>query len=281
MSPTVSTLVRLERRGSYRLQDRFTDVEAELGRLEAQVENMWSKEADVLRRRGLPLDARVLEIGCGPGFVTERLLALVPNGSVTGLDNDPYMIEIAERRLSGRGRVQICEGSATETGLPSGSFDAATARLVFQHLPDPMAALSELRRVLRPGGRLFVTDSDSEWTLMLDPKPQGLEAISAALAARQAERGGDRRIGHRLPNLLADGGFSDLALDLVALHSAIDGVESITQMLGPVEALEPLVAAGLLTPEVYEEIVEYDRGVRSGELQVTGLLCLFVVSGAA
>ena len=271
----------MEQGGSYRLQEHFANVEGELGRLEAQVANLWSKEADVLRRQGLAPDARVLEIGCGPGFVTERLLALVPQGSVSGLDNDLFMVELAGRRLAGHERVEVRQGSVTDTGLPSASFDAATARLVFQHLPDPTAALSELRRVLRPGGRLFVTEADSYWNMILDPNPPGFDAITTAFSARQEERGGDRAVGHRLPALFADAGFSDLALDVMVLHSIVDGVQSIAQLLPAVENLEPLVEAGLLAPQLYEGIRDYDRAFRSGELQVTGMFGSFVVSGAA
>jgi SAM-dependent methyltransferase len=271
----------VEGSGSYRLQAHFADVEAELARLEAQAANIWAKESEVLRRQGLPPDARVLEIGCGPGFVTERLLALVPDGSVSGVDNDPYMIELAERRLAGVGRVEVREGWVGATGFSDASFDAATARLVFQHLPDPMSALAELKRVLRPGGRLFVTDIDSSWGLLLDPEPPHFEQVSAAVAAVRTARGGNPTVGRRLPRMLADAGFSDLVLDVVAIHSVIDGVESVAEVVPGVATLEPLVEAGLLTRDAFEAVREFAERFREGELQVDGLLGLLVVSGAA
>jgi ubiquinone/menaquinone biosynthesis C-methylase UbiE len=145
----------VERRGSYRLREHFADVPAELARLEAQVAGFWGRESEVLRRRGLAEDACVLEIGCGPGFVTERLLALVPRGCVVGIDNDPCMVELAGRRLAGLQRVEVRLGSVSESGFAEAGFDAVTARLVVQHLPDPAEALAEIRRVLRPGGRFY------------------------------------------------------------------------------------------------------------------------------
>ena len=256
-------------------------MEGELVRLEAQAAHIWAEESEVLRRQGLPPDARVLEVGCGPGFVTERLLALVPDGSVCGVDNDPYMIELAERRLAGLGRVEVQEGSVGATGFSDASFDAATARLVFQHLPDPMSTLAELKRVLRPGGRLFVTDIDSSWGLLLDPEPPHFEQVNAAVAGARTARGGNPTLGRRLPRMLDDAGFTALALDVLAIHSVIDGTDSVAEVVPQVATLEPLVEAGLLTREAFEAVREFVRRFREGELQVDGVLGIFVVSGAA
>lgn len=271
----------MEGGGSYRLQEHFTDVEAELTRLEAQAAHLWPKEAEALRRQGLPQDARVLEVGCGPGFVTERLLALVPDGSVTGIDNDPYMIELAGRRLAGLKNAEFREASVTSTGFPDATFAAATARLVFQHLPDPLPALAELRRVLRPGGRLFITDIDIGWDLLLDPEPPHLAEIQSAVMRMRAERGGNPGIGRLLPRMLGNAGFTDLELDVVAIHSVIDGSDSVSEVIGGVAALERLVDAGLLTREAFEAVREFAERFERGELQVDGLLGSLLVSGAA
>ena len=271
----------MEQHGSYRLQEHFGDVPAELARLEAQAASFWGKESEILKRRGLGEDARVLEIGCGPGFATERLLALVPEGSVVGIDNDPYMVELAGRRLAGLGRVEIRLGSVNKTGLAEASFEAAIARLLFQHLPDPLEALAEIRRVLRPGGRVFVTDIDSRWGLLLDPEPSHFDEVSAAIGSMRRERGGDPSIGRRLPRLLADAGFTNLALDVIAIHSVIDGPESIAQTLQAVSTFEPLVAANLLRREAFEAVRDFEQRFHAGELQVDGMLGVLVVTGTA
>jgi SAM-dependent methyltransferase len=271
----------LEAGGSYRLRQHFRDVDAELARLEAQAASLWPKEEAVLRRHGLPRDAHVLEVGCGPGFVTERLLHLVPDGSVTAIDNDPEMVALARRRLGELENVEFREASVAESGFPAATFDAATARLVFQHLPDPQPALIELRRVLRPGARLFITDIDDGWDLLLEPEPPHLETVTAAFERLRSERGGNTRIGRRLPRLLADAGFTDLMLEAIAIHSAVDGGDSVSETIGGMAMLEQLVSAGLISADVFEDVRAWVERYERGELVVDGLLGSLLVSGAA
>jgi SAM-dependent methyltransferase len=271
----------VEGAGSYRLREHFADVDAELARLEAQAAQLWPREAQVLRRQGLATDARVLEVGCGPGFVTERLLALVPDGSVVGIDNDPEMVALASRRLAPEERIEFREASITETGLPDASFDAATARLVFQHLPDPAPALDELRRLLRPRGRLFVTDIDAGWPLVLEPEAPHMDEIGEAVTGIRFQRGGNPNIGRSLPRLLRDAGFADLALDAVVVHTLVDGTESVSDVVGGLTMIEPLVGAGLLRQEAFDSIREFAGRFERGEIELDGMLVSLVVSGAA
>jgi SAM-dependent methyltransferase len=235
----------------------------------------------VLRRQGLPVDARVLEVGCGPGFVTERLLALVSEGSVTARDSDPEMVTFARRRLGGFDRVEVLEASVQDSGFDDATFEAATARLVFQHLPNPEAALAELHRILRPGARLFITDGDAGWGLLLDPEPPHLDELTAALERLRSERGGNLRIGRKLPRLLSEAGFADLALDVVAIHSVLDGAESVSQVIGSTAMLQRLADAGLISRAVFDDLRDYGERFERGELEVDGLLGSLLVSGAA
>jgi SAM-dependent methyltransferase len=123
---------------------------------------------DVLRRRALvraALDAqpgdRVLDLGCGPGFYVKELLEAVgPTGSVVGVDRSPDMLAVAARRVEGMSNVELHEGAATALPVADESFDRVLSVQVFEYVEDVLAALREVRRVLRPGGRLVLWDVD-------------------------------------------------------------------------------------------------------------------------
>jgi arsenite methyltransferase len=126
------------------------------------------RSRDILRRRRLvheALDARpgerVLDAGCGPGFYSRELLDRVgPDGSVTGVDLSPQMLASAKRRCEGHGNVRFEVGDATALPVESGSFDRALSVQVLEYVEDIPAALAELHRALRPGGRVVIWDVD-------------------------------------------------------------------------------------------------------------------------
>ena len=126
------------------------------------------RSRDVLRRRELVYDAlgaqpgdRVLDVGCGPGFYSRELLDQVgPEGSVTGIDQSPQMLAVARRRSEGFGNVRFQEGDATALPVDGGGFDRALSVQVLEYVSDVGAALAEMHRSLRPGGRVVIWDVD-------------------------------------------------------------------------------------------------------------------------
>jgi ubiquinone/menaquinone biosynthesis C-methylase UbiE len=108
--------------------------------------------------------AAVLDAGCGPGIDTLALASIVgPGGRVCGIDFDPQMIAQADERAQKEGvSGWVTHRQAEATSLPfdADSFDACRSERLFQHLPDPAAALAELARVTKPGGHLVVLDTD-------------------------------------------------------------------------------------------------------------------------
>ncbi|HEX6201381.1 MAG TPA: methyltransferase domain-containing protein [Thermoanaerobaculia bacterium] len=105
----------------------------------------------------------LLEVGCGGGVFLEWVLAL---GSRAGaVDHSPEMVRLASernRRAIDEGRLEILHASADRLPFPDATFTCATMTGVFGFLPDPVAALAEICRVLRPGGRLFLPGCDPE-----------------------------------------------------------------------------------------------------------------------
>jgi arsenite methyltransferase len=134
-----------------------------------QLEEVY-RTRDVLRRRALIREAlgaqpgeRVLDAGCGPGFYVSELLEQVgPDGSVTGVDGSPQMLAVAAKRNEGAPNVRFAEADVTRLPVEDASFDKALSVQVLEYVSDTDAALGELHRALRPGGRVLVWDVD--WT---------------------------------------------------------------------------------------------------------------------
>jgi SAM-dependent methyltransferase len=111
-------------------------------------------------------EARWVELACGPGLIARAIAPRV--GSVLGLDLTPAMIEKArsEAAAAGVDNLRFEVGDATALDLHDGAFDGAITRFSLHHIPAPVRVLEEMRRVVRPGGWVvvsdFVTDDDGE-----------------------------------------------------------------------------------------------------------------------
>jgi arsenite methyltransferase len=136
-------------------------------RVAEQFDSLY-RTRDMVRRRELVRDAleinagdRVLDVGCGPGFAIAELLGGVgATGSIVGVDRSPQMLAAAARRCAGHQNVALHQADATALPVDDAAFDRALSVQVIEYVPDLLAALTELRRVLRPGGRVVIWDVD-------------------------------------------------------------------------------------------------------------------------
>lgn len=107
-------------------------------------------------RLDLPGNARILEVGTGSGALWQVNADRIPPGwEITLTDLSPGMLADAERTLSPLRSFAFRQADAQDLPFPDASFDAVLANHMLYHVPDRPRALSELRRVLRPGGRLY------------------------------------------------------------------------------------------------------------------------------
>ncbi|HEX7855817.1 MAG TPA: methyltransferase domain-containing protein [Sphingobium sp.] len=104
-------------------------------------------------------DMAVLDVACGPGIVACALAERA--GRVTGIDLTPAMIEQARARAEALAldTIDWQVGNATALPFADASFDRVVTRYSFHHMPDPAAALAEMKRVCRPDGRIVVIDA--------------------------------------------------------------------------------------------------------------------------
>jgi arsenite methyltransferase len=119
------------------------------------------QRAEVLALLAAQPGERVLDVGSGPGFLVASLAdAVGPGGAVHGVDPSAPMNALARELLGSRPWARIDDGDALDLPYPDGAFDAAVSTQVYEYVADIPRALSELRRVLRPGGRALVLDTD-------------------------------------------------------------------------------------------------------------------------
>lgn len=98
----------------------------------------------------------VLDVGCGTGMLSERLLGAFPSCRLAGVDLSPAMVERARARLAGRAEVR--EADAERLPFHDGAFDLVVCNDSFHHYPDPDRAAFQMWRVLRKGGALVLGD---------------------------------------------------------------------------------------------------------------------------
>jgi len=157
-----------------------------------------------------PGDA-LLDVGCGRGEVACALAPLVvPGGRVVGVDASEAMLGDARARAGALGvEVAFRPGDALALAEPDASFDAVRSERMLQWLPDPAAAVGEMARVLRPGGRLCLLDTD--WrTLAVDIPDVELAARVTTTILRA--RGASSAAGGLLVNLCRQHGLVDVVV---------------------------------------------------------------------
>ncbi|HZD41684.1 MAG TPA: methyltransferase domain-containing protein, partial [Terriglobales bacterium] len=130
---------------------------------------------DLIKIAALRPGERVLDVACGTGVVARLASQLVgAAGTVVGLDVNPGMLAVARSTTPPGIAIDWHEASAEAMPLPDASFDAVLCQMGLQFVPDKHAALSEMRRVLLPGGRLIFN--------VPGPTPQLFVIMGEALA---------------------------------------------------------------------------------------------------
>ncbi|MEH1126776.1 methyltransferase domain-containing protein [Micromonospora sp. CPCC 206061] len=156
----------------------------------------------------------VVDIGCGPGTDLAALAdATGTDGSVIGVDRDPRMLDEARRRLADRPNVVVCPGDAADLPLASGSADRARVDRVLQHVPDPTTSITEIRRVLRPGGLCGMAEPD--WhTLAVADEDHETSSGFAEFVAGQVR---NATVGRQLVRLCVDAGLRVRSVEPIAV----------------------------------------------------------------
>jgi ubiquinone/menaquinone biosynthesis C-methylase UbiE len=153
--------------------------------------------------------ATVLDVGCGPGTITLDIARRVAPGRVVGLDPSAEVIDQARRDSDGTDNVEFTTGDVYALDFADASFDVVHAHQVLQHVPDPVGALREMRRVCRPDGVVVARDSDySAFTWY--PEGPTLQAWLALYEKVARTNRGEPDAGRRLLAWAHEAGFAEV-----------------------------------------------------------------------
>ena len=187
-------------------------------RLETQ-HRLWGEAAhDLWDRAGFEKGARLLDLGCGPGFAALELADRVgPEGRVLAVDESRRFIAYLVREADRLGIKQLTARveKAQELQLEPASLDGAFARWIFCFLQDPTPVIDRVVSGLRPGGRLVIWDYLNYRATTLQPRSPVFDRVLAAVSESWKPTGGDLDVGARLPGLVVNSGCR--LVDLVPL----------------------------------------------------------------
>lgn len=155
---------------------------------------------------------RVLEAGCGVGSQTEILAARSPATAFTSVDINEASLAEARRHCGHLANVTFRQADITALPFGDGAFDHAFLCFVLEHIADPLRALREVTRTLRPGGSITVIEGDHGSVLMHPESTAARDAISCQVAL-QREAGGDALIGRRLYPLMSATGLAEVQVE--------------------------------------------------------------------
>ncbi len=258
--------------GSYDFES-LRDAEFQRERLRQQALAVRKLEADILRSAGLGLADDVLEVGSGPGFISDLLAELSPEGSLRAVDPSAELLSSVEGNVRAKPKRGLFAIQAFGDSLPvaDASVDFAYARFVLQHLPDPAAVMAEIHRVLRPGGRFCAVDSD-DGLVIFEPEDRRVLEIMNTAQRVQAEKGGDRFIGRKLQRFMAATGYVNAKSRVLAMTSSELPFSVLFNILLGYKA--SLLGGALDVGELYEDM---SRKVATGAQLVAG--GVFIVVG--
>ncbi len=149
----------------------------------------------------------LLDIGCGPGSITSDLAARV--GKTIGIDAAAEAVARARRDARGAGNLELGQADVYHLPFAGESFDVVYAHQVLQHLGQPVRALREALRVLRPGGILAVRDSDYA-TMVHDPHQPLIDRWLELYSAVARHNGGEPNAGRMLFGWVHAAGFTEV-----------------------------------------------------------------------
>jgi len=171
---------------------------------------------EAAKRLNLVAGSKVLDVGCGIGGATFPLAEITgPKGLAAGVDISSAMIEVASGRCGEREGMEFRVGQACTIPYADDFFDVARCERVFLYLPDRIAAIHEMKRVVKPGGSVCLIDTELDCTAVYSNKPALTRKMTSLVAATMPNPNSARE----LPALARKAGLKNVKAETFAISS--------------------------------------------------------------
>jgi ubiquinone/menaquinone biosynthesis C-methylase UbiE len=151
---------------------RLGKVKTSAGEYFASVANRWDRMREdffdetiadsIIKASDIKPESTIVDVGCGTGFLTQyATMHTQGNGRIVGVDLSPQMLQKAKENLSKLGQIESVDfrvGDAENIPIEDGFADAVVGNMILHHCPRPKRAISEMIRILKPGGRIAIAD---------------------------------------------------------------------------------------------------------------------------
>ncbi len=169
-----------------------------------------------IQKLGIHAGQKVLDVGCGIGGATIPIAATTgPAGLAAGVDLSSAMIEHARKRTANQTAIEFHVGDACALPYPDNFFDLARSERLFLYLPDRLAALKEMMRVVKPGGRIYLVDTDIDSTALYSQNRALTRKMTSLVAASMPNPNSARE----LPALARKAGLNNLAIETAGIST--------------------------------------------------------------
>jgi len=230
---------------------------AELDRLRLQAV-VWEPAAEaMLDQMGVPPGAQVADIGCGAMGILGPLSRRVgAGGKVLGIDIDPVQLAGARELVQSRAlaNTEILARDAFHTGLPDACLDQAHVRFVLAPVGRQQELMTELRRIVRPGGLIGIQEPDSACWHCLPAHPSWSRLKRAILSTFLAG-GGDFDAGRRVAALMRENGLEDIRTRTAVLDLPHPNPYRRLPLQFAASLRQRMMALHILAPEEYDALL--------------------------
>ncbi|MDD5599204.1 MAG: class I SAM-dependent methyltransferase [Victivallaceae bacterium] len=189
-------------------------------------------EKSIFKELNISKKAKILDLGCGPGFISAQLAKFFPSGTVTGVDSSKELLRQAKimQQVEMLSNLNFKHGDIYNLDADVSDFELTYLRFVLQHLKNPVGALVSAAKTLRSGGILCAVDIDDEQS-QLHPAPAALKSFNQRAVKWQAASGGDRNIGSKLKKYFLAADLLNPQVMVKTLSSRDIGIDNFIDLL--------------------------------------------------